>query len=145
MTDFLPTGEQISDTCRANPRLSLVYGPGEQRFSKYASAILNESEDPFREAHDALFYLWRFIRNMHEQCSPQTGASSLNGLRNPSSEPASAPNQRKPTCAESCADDLATSHPCWPYVVTTSPATSCPASKCGESECEQMAAEVAHG
>lgn len=111
---------QISDTCRRNARLSDDYTPGELRFSAYTQAILNESDNPLKEATAALFYLWRFISNMHEQCLPSTGASSLNGLQNPSVPTADAPSQRKRDCGGSCSDDLPTSHPQWPYEVQTS-------------------------
>lgn len=66
MTNYPHAGIQHSETWRESPRLTSDHTPGEVRFHKYTAEILAESENAEREAEDAIFYLWRFIRNLRE-------------------------------------------------------------------------------
>jgi hypothetical protein len=112
-------GQTISDTCRQPPRLTEHYTPADLRWERYVSEMVlasDTNEALLAEAHDTLFRLWKFIRNL-QTCSPPTGASSSNASPNPSAPVACASNLRRPICEGNLSDALPTSHEHWPYQV----------------------------
>jgi hypothetical protein len=60
-------GHAFSETCRQPPRLTEHYTPQELRWSRYESEMIAASTSDaelLAEAHDAIFHLWKFIRNL---------------------------------------------------------------------------------